>query len=339
MIDPDRTPNPQWVDFHQRNLAVAQSLYPLTVMVLGCGAVGSWVTWLLAQMGVARFVLLDTDDLEPANLCRHVAVEFVGLNKALAVAKTLEARLPVEEVRVITTDLSGADPAAIRGLLRGVDVVVLATGNSSVQYPFLRASLEVGIPTFSPGMMPTGHPLLGDLVMTPAHYRGAACFECLHPAGPEQTEDLPAQEGLAAEVMRLAAETALAIVDTLVPASRGHDWLQEQYHQGRNYLLLARTPPSTALVRTHRQDSCPTCQPGPLPAAPSITRPRLSGPARVRLAATLVALMVLFVGHSILVAMFSFATVLWVRDELPRQAETRAWLARLTSRILDRDAL
>lgn len=72
-----------------------RALRSRTVAVIGCGAIGSSLARLLAQAGVGAFVLVDADDLKPANISRHaLGMRFVGRNKAQAVHSMLSEDFP-----------------------------------------------------------------------------------------------------------------------------------------------------------------------------------------------------------------------------------------------------
>lgn len=66
-----------------------------TVAVVGCGALGGFVTRLLAQAGVGSFILVDPDFLQPENTSRHVlGHRFVGTPKANALSQMLREDFP-----------------------------------------------------------------------------------------------------------------------------------------------------------------------------------------------------------------------------------------------------
>lgn len=74
---------------HQSKLAAA------TVVLAGCGSLGSQVGIRLAQSGVGGIVALDPDELSSANIGRHaLGMGAVGINKAAALASILRSRFP-----------------------------------------------------------------------------------------------------------------------------------------------------------------------------------------------------------------------------------------------------
>ena len=66
-----------------------------SVALVGCGALGGSLAKLLAQAGVGTFLLIDPDDLTPANVARHaLGMRSVGENKAQAMAQMLRRDFP-----------------------------------------------------------------------------------------------------------------------------------------------------------------------------------------------------------------------------------------------------
>jgi hypothetical protein len=66
-----------------------------SVALVGCGAIGGSLAKLLAQTGVGKFLLIDPDDLTPANVARHVlGMRYIGENKARATAQMLRRDFP-----------------------------------------------------------------------------------------------------------------------------------------------------------------------------------------------------------------------------------------------------
>ena len=68
---------------------------PETVVVVGCGGVGSWVAYFLARIGVPRIYLIDPDVVELSNLnrCPFEPVH-VGEHKATCMAEIIQSFRP-----------------------------------------------------------------------------------------------------------------------------------------------------------------------------------------------------------------------------------------------------
>lgn len=83
-----------WVHGRGKNAEV-QALRGKRVAVVGCGALGGFLARALAQAGVGSVLLIDSDEMVPANVGRHVlGMEAVGQGKALALARKLHADFP-----------------------------------------------------------------------------------------------------------------------------------------------------------------------------------------------------------------------------------------------------
>ncbi len=83
-----------WI--HGRALDKTQErLKKASVIVLGCGALGSYVATRLAQAGVGSLFLIDPDLVETANIGRHVlGAQHVAVPKVNGLAFELRRRLP-----------------------------------------------------------------------------------------------------------------------------------------------------------------------------------------------------------------------------------------------------
>lgn len=95
-----------------------------SVVIVGCGGVGSWAAVMLARSGVARLRLIDFDYVTLSSLNRHAtaALADVGTPKVQCVARTLRAIAPFvgvdPRVELWRGDAGGAE------LLQGADWVV-----------------------------------------------------------------------------------------------------------------------------------------------------------------------------------------------------------------------
>lgn len=74
-------------------------LHNATVMVVGCGAVGSFAIEALARSGIGNMILVDFDRVEPSNINRQI----FALHSTIDKPKTLVAR---ERVADITPDIN-----------------------------------------------------------------------------------------------------------------------------------------------------------------------------------------------------------------------------------------
>jgi molybdopterin-synthase adenylyltransferase len=239
--------------------ALQRRLRERTVVVLGCGGLGSWTLAALASSGVGRFVLVDDDRVERSNLNRQIVYgeADLGGRKVEAAAAWLERFDPRIDARALCRRIAG--PGDVPALVSGVDVVVVAADRP----PYLlarwvnAACVEAGVPFALAGQAPP------VLKIGPIYWPGrSACFAChetaLRAASPHYD---PYVEHAQAAVPRSA---------TLGPASGivGSMLALELFH-----LLVGARPPTlgaavtidmrTLVTRREevpRAPSCAACQ-------------------------------------------------------------------------------
>lgn len=97
------------------------------VAIVGCGAVGSEIAALLAKAGIGELTLVDGDDLQSANVGRHLlGIDYLGQNKAKGLATELQRRLPHLKIGAIyRTKFERLTPAEL-GRLDSMDMIVTA---------------------------------------------------------------------------------------------------------------------------------------------------------------------------------------------------------------------
>jgi bacteriocin biosynthesis cyclodehydratase domain-containing protein len=142
-----------------------------TVLILGCGGLGSWAAAAAACLGLGRLILVDDDRVDLSNLNRQILFPraSVGRPKVETLQRWLSGFDP--QVRVTTHVRRIGGPDDVAALLPGVDAVVLAADAPayvigrwvneaciSRRTPFLTAGqlppvLKLG-PTYMPGTGP-----------------------------------------------------------------------------------------------------------------------------------------------------------------------------------------
>jgi molybdopterin/thiamine biosynthesis adenylyltransferase len=143
----------------QRRLARA------TVVVAGCGGLGSWTAAGLACAGVGRLVLVDDDTVELSNLNRQVLFRHadLGRRKVDAAANALQAFNPGLEIDRVSRRI--ASIRDITDLARGADLIIGTADHPP--YEITRwmnaASIETGTPFTSAGQFPP-HIRVGPLI-------------------------------------------------------------------------------------------------------------------------------------------------------------------------------
>jgi bacteriocin biosynthesis cyclodehydratase domain-containing protein len=146
-----------------------------TVVVIGCGGLGTWAIAALACIGVGRMVLIDDDRVSLSNLNRQILYvrDDVGAPKVAAAADWIRSFDPAICVSTVQRRIASADDAAAG--VAGADAVVLAA--DWPPYEIARwvnaACLDARVPFIVAGQLP---PLLK---IGPTYLPGEGpCFTC-----------------------------------------------------------------------------------------------------------------------------------------------------------------
>ena len=159
----------------------SSQLQSKTVVVIGCGAVGSFLATHLALMGVGRLCLIDPECLTPSNIHRHtLGIDCVSINKALALKCALESRFPHIEVDHRANQIENVLRDE-RELVLNADVVALALGDETLEL-MLNDILRYGIPRIHAWVEPLG---IGGHVLATGVSPDRGCFRCLFGEDPE----------------------------------------------------------------------------------------------------------------------------------------------------------
>ena len=133
-----------------------QRLLASSVVVIGCGALGSAAAEFLLRAGVGRLDLVDRDVVEETNLQRQFLYDesdaAKGRAKAEAARDRLRAIRSAAKVRGWVEDL---DPESVRSHLADADLVVDGLDNFETRYLLNDACVEAGIPYLYGGAVGT----------------------------------------------------------------------------------------------------------------------------------------------------------------------------------------
>ncbi|WFU26746.1 E2/UBC family protein [Bradyrhizobium sp. CB1717] len=116
---------------YQRNLGTVTSLAGKSIVLVGCGTIGSFLSYNLAQSGAGTLggclTLVDCDRLGPANLGRHLlGMAFLGQFKADGCAEYIRGQLPH-----VVVESRARDARAILKSLSSADLIIDATGEEA----------------------------------------------------------------------------------------------------------------------------------------------------------------------------------------------------------------
>ena len=147
----------------------ASGLSDQTVVVIGNGAIGSHVALLLAQSGVGRLRLSDSDIVLPVNAVRHIAgASLAGHDKPRVVKHLIGDHAPWCRVQLHPA-VSG--PVDIRTLAADADLVIDTTGQTRLSLHLPQVLADIDMPLLSVAL-----------------YRGGAVARIRRQAHPSDTE-------------------------------------------------------------------------------------------------------------------------------------------------------
>ena len=147
-----------------------------SVLLVGCGSVGSEVALRLTSAGVGRLTVADRDIFSEENLYRHVlSLKDIGLPKAAALANEITAKHPWAKVTVRYKWLEDLrDPAD----LQRFDLVIVAIGAPTAERVFAEHCRQeaVGVPVMNCWL--EGHGIGGHAILAKPGTKG--CWHCAY---------------------------------------------------------------------------------------------------------------------------------------------------------------
>jgi hypothetical protein len=206
---------------HRDALAAQERLHGATVVVLGCGGLGTWTLAAFACAGVGRLVLVDDDTVELSNLNRQILFRAadVGRPKVRAAAEALRRFNPATTLVEHRRRLASA--ADVADVVAGASFVVETADRPMYEMPRWvdRACRRHGVPHISAAQHP---PIVR---IGPLRVPGrSACHDCAEAAARER---YPLYDELAA--FRSARDrptptlgTASALVGSLIATEALH---------------------------------------------------------------------------------------------------------------------
>jgi len=211
-----QSPVPAELDRYRKQILFApvgiagqQRLQAATAVVLGCGALGSASSEMLARAGVGRLRIVDRDFVDLSNLQRQslFTEQDVAerLPKAVAAARRLRAINSRIEIDPLVED---AGPHNILRLIQAADIVVDGTDNFETRYLLNDAAQETRIPWVHAGCV-------GSVGQMMAIRPGkTACLRCVLPEPPVPgTTETCDSAGVIAPAIQIMA--SLQVVDVL----------------------------------------------------------------------------------------------------------------------------
>lgn len=214
-----------------------------SVLLLGCGGLGSPVAMYLAAAGVGRLGLADPDRVDLSNLQRQIAhtTASLGAWKTASAAERVRALNPHVTIEERREPLGMGDAAWVRTF----NVMVDATDCYATRLVHNSLAFHLGLPLVTGAVSGlAGHVVAFD------PRQGGPCYQCVVPADPDagQPSAPPAVLGAAAGAVGsiMATETLKWLVGMGVPLA------------GR-MLHLDLAACRCASVQISRREACPIC--------------------------------------------------------------------------------
>lgn len=148
----------------------------LSVSVIGCGAVGSYIIDKVASLGVGSLHLVDADKLTNENIYRHVlGVSSINSYKAKAMAEMMGKRFPhlhIEYRTKLIEDLIKEEPSFITD----TDLLIIAIGEPTIEF-LLNQLLGHLKPRIHVWLEPLG---IGGHILATALSKKQGCYHCIY---------------------------------------------------------------------------------------------------------------------------------------------------------------
>lgn len=168
-----------------------EKLLRSTVLLVGCGGLGTAVANYLVRSGVGSLKIIDRDRVEISNLNRQVLFDeedvFLKRPKAFAASVKLKKINAMVNIRPFVAELNGTN---ITELLQDVDLVIDGTDNMETRFLLNDACLKHNLPWIYGGVA-------GGSGMTMNIIPGGPCLRCiLQELPPSGTVDTGATVGI-----------------------------------------------------------------------------------------------------------------------------------------------
>ena len=225
-------------DVYVRNEGLLESLAlrHRSVMLVGCGSLGSTMAVEFARAGIGRFVLWDPDRLEPHNIARHQGtLADLGRLKVHVVRDAIGGISPNAEVELYPWNIVQNEEiiAQAKAGAASCDLIVCTTDTDASRLFVNDISLELGIPSLQAGL----HERAASGIVQVVGDHHAACFACHRGAvlredgkrnavaysAAADPKDLVVQPGLSAQINLVAEVAVLRALEVLAGGEEGDD--------------------------------------------------------------------------------------------------------------------
>lgn len=246
---------------------IFQTMSKKSVLVVGGGAIGSFICDLCVRMGVGHLVVIDKDYYEIDNIPKSSFVirypEDINKGKAQALAENLSVRcMDGCTVKGIDIDLKKIGPVA----LADFDYVVLALDNLAMKI-FAQKLVKL-CPQQNPVILSCG--TTGECAESMLFSRNSACLRCTVPDAWLLAENPETVHSCAAKVNYLLPQKTLPIVSTsgiasLVSALKiaeliiDHAKETRKFEESERHVKTTRSDDKGSQTEIATLNNCPVC--------------------------------------------------------------------------------
>lgn len=183
------------------DLVGQESILQASVLVVGCGGLGSMVSLFLAGAGVGKLTLVDADSVELSNLHRQLAFRESDVDQPKAQALNNQLLALNSEITVTSAIWRfGDDPESDAELLRDTDIVIDATDNLGSRHAIERLTRDAE----KPWIMGSATRLHGQVAAF-SQSRAEGCYHCLAPSEDDSRGSDCRNEGILGPVIGVIA--------------------------------------------------------------------------------------------------------------------------------------
>lgn len=166
--------------FQPVGLEGQEKLLRSSVVIVGCGALGTAQANALVRAGVGRVRIIDRDFVEESNLQRQLLFDesdaAASLPKSVAAERKLRAINSDVKIEGVVADVEGHN---IESLVEGFSLVLDGTDNFATRYLINDASIKLGIPWIYGAVVAS---YATTMTIVPGR---TPCLACLFPKSPE----------------------------------------------------------------------------------------------------------------------------------------------------------
>ncbi len=218
---------------YERNAGLTETtvLRNKSVIIIGCGSLGSTMAVSLARAGIGKFSLFDPDILSPVNIARHQAgLKDLGRSKVNVVCDLIHGINPTISVETFKFDIVNSSEGfeAFSNSAINSDIIICTTDTDDSRLLVNDFAVKNKIKAMQAGLHERA---TSGIIHVYEPEANEACFACHHNSILSETDkrneniayseandvrDLTIQPGLSAQINTVAEIAALRVIDSLI---------------------------------------------------------------------------------------------------------------------------